>query len=108
MSIFTCGQRPGQTGGVQWTSSVGDLNDSGYCSEEFDALYRQQATAMDHETRRQLIWQMQEMLFKARPYIMLTYARAVQAYRSDRFTGFGLAAGDVLWKAALLQARPVH
>jgi peptide/nickel transport system substrate-binding protein len=71
-------------------------------------MYQQQATSVDAQARRELIWQMQEKLFNDRPYIMLTYAKALQAYRSDRFTGFGLAAGDILWKAALLQARPVQ
>jgi peptide/nickel transport system substrate-binding protein len=102
MSIFACDQRQGRT------TSAGGLNDSGYCNEEFEAMYQQQATALDDEARRELIWQMQEKLFNDRPYIMLTYAKALQAYRSDRFTGFGLAAGDILWKAALLQARPVQ
>jgi peptide/nickel transport system substrate-binding protein len=109
MLIFTCGQRGGRTDGTKRATSAGaTLNDSGYCNKDFDAAYQQQATAADHEARRELIWQMQAKLFNERPYIMLTYARAVQAYRSDRFTGFGLAAGDILWKAALLQARPVQ
>ena len=43
-----------------------------------------------------------------RPYVVLTYYYAVQAYASDRFTGFGLESGDILWKAALLQAKPVE
>jgi hypothetical protein len=38
----------------------------------------------------------------------LGYLKNIQAYRSDRFTGFGLEPGDILWKAGLLQARPVE
>ncbi|MFZ5915438.1 MAG: ABC transporter substrate-binding protein [Chloroflexota bacterium] len=96
MLIFTCDQR-----------EEGGWNDSGYCNDEFEALYLQQAVTVDHEARRQIIWQMQEKLFDERPYIVLTYYKNVQAYRSDRFTGFGLEPGDILWKAALLQAKPV-
>ena len=70
-------------------------------------MYLQQAVTVDHEARRQLIWQMQQKLFDERPYIVLTYAKTVQAYRSDRFTGFGLEPGDILWKAAFLTAKPV-
>jgi hypothetical protein len=38
---------------------------------------------------------------------VLTNAKNIQAFRSDRFTGFGIEPGDILWKAALLQAKPV-
>ncbi len=96
MLIFTCEQR-----------RAGGWNDSGYCNPEFDEMYRRQAATVDREARRRLIWQMQEKLFNERPYIVLTYAKTVQAYRSDRFTGFGLQAGDILWKSAFLAARPV-
>jgi peptide/nickel transport system substrate-binding protein len=95
MLIFTCDQR-----------AAGGWNDSGYCDEAFDEMYAQQAITVNHKARRDLIWQMQEKLFNDRPYIVLTYTETVQAYRSDRFTGFGLEAGDILWKSAFLQARP--
>jgi peptide/nickel transport system substrate-binding protein len=97
MLIFTCDQR-----------EEGGWNDSGYCNEEFEEMYREQGITVDHETRRELIWKMSEKLFNERPYVMLTYYYAVQAYASDRFTGFGLESGDILWKAALLQAKPVE
>lgn len=97
MLIFTCDQR-----------EEGGWNDSGYCDPEFDEMYFQQGATVDHEARRQLIWQMQEKLFNDRPYIVLTYAKNIQAYRSDRFAGFGLEAGDILWKSAFLQAYPVR
>jgi peptide/nickel transport system substrate-binding protein len=96
MLIFTCDER-----------AEGGWNDSGYCDEDFDAMYLEQAITIDHEARRQIIWQMQEKLFEDRPYIMLDYEQWVQAYRSDRFTGFGLEAGDILWKASFLPAQPV-
>ena len=97
MLIFTCDER-----------AEGGWNDSGYCDEEFDEMYIQQGITVDHEARRELIWQMQEKLFNERPYITLDYQKYVQAYRSDRFAGFGLAPGDILWKAAFLQAVPVQ
>lgn len=96
MLIFTCDQR-----------EEGGWNDSGYCDAEFEEMYRQQATTVDREARRKVVWQMQEKLFNDRPYIVLTYYKTVQAYRSDRFTGFGLEPGDILWKAAFLTAKPV-
>jgi peptide/nickel transport system substrate-binding protein len=97
MLIFTCDQR-----------DEGGWSDSGYCDEEFEEWYVEQGITVDHEARRQLIWKMQEKLFNDRPYIVLTNAKNVQAYRSDRFTGFGTEPGDILWKAALLQGKPVQ
>jgi peptide/nickel transport system substrate-binding protein len=97
MLIFTCDQR-----------EEGGWNDSGYCNEEFEAMYQQQAITVDHEARRKLIWDMEKKLFDERPYIVLTYYYVVQAYRSDRFTGFGLDAGDILWKSSFLPVKPVQ
>jgi len=97
MLIFTCDQR-----------EEGGWSDSGYCDPDFEQMYQEQSVAFDHETRRALIWKMSEKLFNERPYIVLTYAKNIQAYRSDRFTGFGTETGDILWKSALLQARPVQ
>ena len=71
-------------------------------------MYVQQGVTVDHEARRELIWQMQEKLFNDLPYIVLDYEKWVQAYRSDRATGFGLQASDILWKAAFLPAKPVQ
>jgi len=97
MLIFGCDER-----------EEGGWNDSGYCDQEFDEMYVQQGITVDHEARRELIWKMQEKLFEDRPYIMLTYPKTIQAYRSDRFTGFPVEAGDILWKWAFLQGRPVE
>ena len=96
MSIFTCDQR-----------EEDGWNDSGYCDEEFEELYQRQASTVDPEARRELILAMQEKLFDERPYIVLTYAQDVQAYRGDRFTGFDLEAPSILWKSSLLLARPL-
>jgi peptide/nickel transport system substrate-binding protein len=97
MLIFTCDQR-----------EEGGWNDSGYCDPEFDEMYLEQGRTVDQTARRQLIWDMQAKLYEERPYIVLTYAKNIQAFRNDRFTGFGLEPGDILWKAALLPARPVQ
>ncbi|MBN1148791.1 MAG: hypothetical protein JXA78_16135 [Anaerolineales bacterium] len=97
MLIFTCDQR-----------EEGGWSDSGYCNEEFEEMYAQQAITVDHEARRELIWKMQQKLFDERPYIVLTYLKTVQAYRNDRFTGFGQEAGDLLWKSAFLKAKPIE
>lgn len=74
-SVFTCAE----TADYGW-------NDSGYCNPEYDALYQAQATALTTEDRKDALWQIQEMIARDRPWIMLNYYDGLGAYRSDRFT----------------------
>jgi len=67
---------------------VGGWSDSGYCNPEYDQLYLDQQQAVDPEVRQRIIFQMQDLLFRDLPYIVLYNYDNVQAYRSDRFTGF--------------------
>lgn len=66
----------------------GGWNDSGYSNPEYDHLYLDQQKAMEPEKRREIIWKMQEILFRDKPYIILYYGNALEAYRSDKFTNF--------------------
>jgi len=85
----------------------GGWSDSGYHSPQYDQLYLDQQKAVDKTERQKIVWQMQEMVFNDRPYVVLYYEKLLQAYRSDRFTGFiesiqGIASGQ-----SLLQVVPV-
>jgi peptide/nickel transport system substrate-binding protein len=95
MVIFKCEEREG------W-----GWNPNGYCNEEFEELYVQQATAVDHEERREIVWEMQEMIYNARPWIVLLYRVNIAAYRSDRFTGFRTEAKYLLGKWSIMHAGP--
>jgi peptide/nickel transport system substrate-binding protein len=66
----------------------GGWSDSGYHNPEYDQLYYDQQMEVDDAARQQIIWEMQAMVFNDRPYIVLYYEKQLQAYRSDRFTGF--------------------
>jgi peptide/nickel transport system substrate-binding protein len=63
-------------------------SETGYNNPEYDALYAQQATELDAQTRQDIIWRMQEIVHNDVVYIVPWYAQAVQAYRSDRFQGW--------------------
>jgi peptide/nickel transport system substrate-binding protein len=58
-------------------------SDTGYCNPEYDALYAQQAAEMDPEKRRAIIWEMQEVLLRDRPYIFIAQGQFVRAYKKD-------------------------
>ncbi len=63
-------------------------SETGYSNPKFDELYYEQASELDLNTRKDLVWQMQQIVFDDVVYIIPYYAQAVQAYRKDRFTGF--------------------
>ena len=85
----------------------GGWSDSGYHNPEYDQLYLDQQKAIDKTQRQQIIWKMQEMVFNDRPYIVLYYEKLLQAYRSDRFTGFVESPLGIDIAASLLQVEPV-
>lgn len=66
----------------------GGWSDSGYHNPEYDQLYLDQQQIVDKAERQKVVWKMQEMVFNDRPYIVMYYEKMLQAYRSDRFTGF--------------------
>jgi len=74
LSVVTCAQYNG------WS-------DSGYCNKAYDAMYSQQGTTLDQAKRRQVVWDMQDKLFKERPYILLNYENWISAH-SKGWTGF--------------------
>lgn len=95
---------------VMTSEAIPDASsETGYANPEFDELYDQQGAELDQEKRRELIWQMQEIVHNDVVYIIPYYAQAVQAYRTDRFTGWitdqaKLALEDV---SSLVQIEPV-
>nr|WP_246481022.1 ABC transporter substrate-binding protein [Amycolatopsis umgeniensis] len=56
--------------------------------DEFDALYERQLAEMDPAARAEIVKQAQARYYDLVPTILLAYPVALEAYRSDRFTGF--------------------
>jgi len=63
-------------------------SETGYSNPQYDALYNQQATELDKDQRKALVWQMQQIVLDDVVYIIPFYPQAVQAYRTDRFSGW--------------------
>lgn len=63
-------------------------SETGYSNPTYDDLYHQQATELDLDRRRELVWEMQRIVHEDIPYIIPYYDLAVQAYRPDRFSGW--------------------
>jgi peptide/nickel transport system substrate-binding protein len=84
-------------------------NETGYSNPEYDALYRLQATELDMHKRTELVRRMQEIVHRDVVYIVPFYARAVQAYRTDRFAGWLADAPRVAleYRSSLIAIEPV-
>jgi peptide/nickel transport system substrate-binding protein len=70
-------------------------NETGYSNPVYDDLFRQQATEMDDEERRSIIWQMQNLVHDDVVYIIPFYQKSVQAYRTDTFRGWLTNSGNL-------------
>jgi peptide/nickel transport system substrate-binding protein len=87
---------PGFLLSVMTTDEIPTGNsETGYSNPEYDELYRQQQVELDTDKRKEIIWEMQRIVHEDLPYIIPFYTLAVQAYRTDRFTGW-LTDGDKL------------
>ena len=70
------------------SDQVGSWSDCGYANPEYDRLDVEQATTIDKTQRKQLIDQMQQILYQDSPYIVLVYAHDTEAYNTSRWTGW--------------------
>jgi peptide/nickel transport system substrate-binding protein len=84
LSVPTCGQ---------WNT----WNDTGYCNPAYDSLFNQQGAAMNPAQRLNLVYEMQEMLFKANTYLVLDYPDSIEAH-STRFADLP-EVGGASWNA---------
>ncbi len=90
------------------------LSETGYSNPEYDRLFAEQAVELDDDRRIALVHQMQRIMLEDLPYIIPYYDEEVQAFRSDRFTGWPVPAegsGDILYlqdPLSLTAVRPVR
>ncbi len=85
-------------------------SETGYSNPEYDALFAQQSLELDPGKRRELVWQMQKIVHDDVVYIIPFYAQEVQAYRTDRFTGWITGAGKLALEdvSSLVVIEPVR
>jgi peptide/nickel transport system substrate-binding protein len=93
------------------TRAIADgTGETGYSNPEYDALFDEQAVTIDKEKRKELIFKMQEILLRDVPYIVPYYSYDIQAFRSDRFTGWALPDGGILYlqdRQSIINIEPV-
>ena len=79
---------PGPTLTAFTTSMIGSINETGWSNAQYDKLAVQQETTLDLQTRKDRIWQMQQIMYQQAPWIVLTYPYLLEAYNTDRWTGW--------------------
>jgi len=78
------------------TEQILNWGDSNYSNPEYDQLYDDQAQALDPEDpsdptqRAEVVHDMQAILYRDSPYIILWYNINLQAWRTDTWTGYDL------------------
>jgi peptide/nickel transport system substrate-binding protein len=70
----------------QWCS----WSDTGWDSPEFDALYNKQGTTIDPEERKQIVWEMQQMIYDNFLYTQLVNLDDIEAH-TKAWDGFSPA-----------------
>ncbi|MEA2608902.1 MAG: peptide/nickel transport system substrate-binding protein, partial [Chloroflexota bacterium] len=68
--------------------AIGSSSDSQYCNPAYDKLYEQQLVAPTADARKQILTQMQNIIYDDAPYDILYYDSNLEAYRTDRFAGW--------------------
>jgi peptide/nickel transport system substrate-binding protein len=70
------------------TSEIGSSSDSYYSNPDYDEMYTQQRQESDPEKRKQILADMQNLVYDEAPYIILYYDAELHAYRTDKFGGW--------------------
>ena len=81
LSVLTCDQRMGRS-------------DTFYCNDRYDRLYAEQKLELQVPARADIVKEMQEIVYRQTPYVVLYYDNQLEAYRTDRFTGWSTSPAD--------------
>jgi peptide/nickel transport system substrate-binding protein len=70
-------------------------NDANLCDPEYDRLYEEQKVELDEERRTEIVHEMLQRFYSNAVYHVLYLSPDLQAYRTDRFTGWVRQPADV-------------
>ena len=75
------------------SEQCGAWSDGCWQDPTFDSLYEEQGVTFDRAARQELVFEAQRRAYEQLPSVVLAYPGWLQAYRSDRFTGWVPAPG---------------
>ncbi len=79
---------PGETLTAETTAQIGGTNEPSWSNAAYDALCKQQAAALDPLQRKDIIWQMQQLMYDQSPWIVLAYPDFFEAFNTAKWTGW--------------------
>jgi len=82
LSVMTTAQIP--TSHNDWSA----WSDSFYSNPYYDELFYQQQITPDITERQEIVYEMQRVLYRDCPYVVVAYPYGLYAYRDDKFTNF--------------------
>lgn len=82
LSVMTTAQIPDDP--TDWTA----WSDCFYANPYYDQLFIDQANTPDFEDRQAIVFEMQQILYRDCPYVVLWYPYGLYAYRTDKFYNF--------------------
>jgi peptide/nickel transport system substrate-binding protein len=85
LSTMTCGQRSTKSGKSSFTAG---LSDSFFCDPAYDALYNKQKSQINTAQRFATVKAAEKLAYDQAPYAVTYYYDDLEAYRTDRFTGW--------------------
>lgn len=89
-------------------SGPGGNNPGGYQNPDYDRLFAAQSQEFDAETRRDLVWEMQDLYMPEVPVVILFHRDEVVAYNDTTFDNMVVMAGEGLYNEwTPMQAQPL-
>jgi len=74
--------------GMETTDNIGYWGVTYWADQDYDGMWYEQATTMDPDARKTVVWDMQKMIYDDSPLISLTYPGLLQAYNTADWTGW--------------------
>ena len=81
------GSDPQRRLGYFTTDQIQNQNDACWSNAQYDRLFAEQSTTLDQQKRKQIVWQMEKIIYDQSPYIVLDYPKLLEGW-STSWTGW--------------------
>ncbi|HET6509905.1 MAG TPA: peptide ABC transporter substrate-binding protein [Baekduia sp.] len=92
---------------LQTCAQLGGLNETGYCNKDYDKLYQRQASEIDVAKRKPIVYRLQQMLYRDRPFSVFYNEPAIEGWRAQ-WTGYGRMKGSTFSALSKFPLIDVH
>jgi peptide/nickel transport system substrate-binding protein len=77
------------------TNQINSWSDCAWSNPEYDALFDKQLSTIDPQARKEIVYQMQQIVYEQTPYIPTVYPQDMEAYNDKAWTGWVQAPNDI-------------